>query len=299
MSRTKKSLLALLLCYLIWGLQPIYWNLLGRFNSMFVLCVRIVMSMVFTWLFLICTGRLRELLAAFKDRRLMRSLVPAAVFICADWGLFNWAVMNGHVLDTALGYYMNPMVIFIIGLVLFRERGHLLEYLAVGVAFVGVLISTVQNGSFPLIAVLCSISWPLYATVKKAANADPIVSIAVETTLLAPFAIAASVLLYGGEGGYGSVRAADLALLICSGLVTATPMILYTYVVNDLPFKVVGILQYTSSTISFLCGILFLNEEATPAKLVMFAFIIAGLVIFTAGSFRKHKEALPDPSATK
>lgn len=299
LSRTKKSLLALLLCYLIWGLQPIYWNLLGSFNSMFILCVRIVMSMIFTWLYLICSGRLRELLAAFRSKKLMKYLVPASVFICADWGLFNWAVMNGHVLDTALGYYMNPMVIFIIGLVLFRERGHLLEYIAVGVAFIGVLITTVQYGSFPLISVLCAIAWPIYATVKKAANADPIISIAVETTLLAPFAIAASVTLFRGEGGLASIGTGDIFPLICSGIVTATPMILYTYVVNDLPFKVVGILQYTSSTISFLCGILFLNEEATPAKLVMFAFIIAGLVIFTAGSFKKQKDVLPDNIGSK
>lgn len=95
---------------------------------------------------------------------------------------------------------MNPMVIFIIGLVLFRERGHLLEYIAVGVAFIGVLISTVQYGSFPLVALLCSISWPLYATVKKAANADPIVSIAVETTLLAPFAVIASLIFLPRRG---------------------------------------------------------------------------------------------------
>ncbi|MFR3289998.1 MAG: EamA family transporter [Lachnospiraceae bacterium] len=176
----KKSLIALLVCYLIWGLQPLYWNLLGQFDALFVLCVRIVMSVIFTWGFLICTGRLHELLAAFRNRALMKYLVPAAVFICGDWGLYNWAVMNGHVLDVSLGYYMNPMVMFVIGLALFRERGHLLEYISVGVATLGVLISTVQYGSFPIVAVLCAFSWPLYATVKKAANADPIVSIAVE-----------------------------------------------------------------------------------------------------------------------
>ena len=296
MSRTKRSLLALLLCYLIWGLQPLYWNLLGQFDAIFVLCCRIVMSVVFTWLFLICTGRLKELLATFRDRAVMKSLVPAAVFICADWGLYNWAVMNGHVLDVSLGYYMNPIVMFVIGLVLFRERGHLLEYISVGVATLGVLISTVQYGSFPIVAVLCAFSWPLYATVKKAANADPIISIAIETTLLAPFAIIGALVFYRGDGGFASVDLSGAALLLCSGIVAATPMILYTYVVNDLPFKVVGILQYTSSTITFFCGILFLNEKATTAKLVMFAFIIAGLVIFTAGSFKRQKDTLPERS---
>ena len=299
MSRTKKSLIALLVCYLIWGLQPLYWNLLGQFDALFVLCVRIVMSVIFTWGFLICTGRLHELLAAFRNRALMKYLVPAAVFICGDWGLYNWAVMNGHVLDVSLGYYMNPMVMFVIGLALFRERGHLLEYISVGVATLGVLISTVQYGSFPIVAVLCAFSWPLYATVKKAANADPIVSIAVETTLLAPFALAATVIFFRGEGGYASVDLSGALLLLLSGVVAATPMILYTYVVNDLPFKVVGILQYTSSTITFICDILFLNETATPSKLIMFGFIVVGLIIFTAGSFKRQREALPDNGAVK
>ena len=299
MSRTKKSLLALLLCYLIWGLQPLYWNLLGQFDALFVLCGRIVMSAIFTWLFLACTGRIKELLATFKNRALMKYLVPAAVFICADWGLYNWAVMNGHVLDVSLGYYMNPMVMFIIGLVLFRERGHLLEYISVGVATLGVLISTVQYGSFPIVAVLCAFSWPLYATVKKAANSDPIISIAVETTLLTPFAIIASIIFFRGEGGMASIDLSGSVLLVLSGIVAATPMILYTYVVNDLPFKVVGIMQYTSSTITFICGILFLNESATPSKLIMFGFIVVGLIIFTAGSFKRQKEALPDRAESK
>ena len=281
MSRTKKSLLALLLCYLIWGLQPLYWNLLGQFDALFVLCGRIVMSAIFTWLFLICTGRLKELLATFRNRALMKYL------------------MNGHVLDVSLGYYMNPMVMFIIGLVLFRERGHLLEYISVGVATLGVLISTVQYGSFPIVAVLCAFSWPLYATVKKAANSDPIISIAVETTLLTPFAIIASIIFFRGEGGMASIDLSGSVLLVLSGIVAATPMILYTYVVNDLPFKVVGIMQYTSSTITFICGILFLNESATPSKLIMFGFIVVGLIIFTAGSFKRQKESLPDHAGSK
>ena len=297
MSRRRKSFAALLFCYLIWGTQPVYWDLLSGFNAMFVLCCRIIMSAICTVLFLACSGRLREYLSAFKNRRLMRYLLPAAVFLCVDWGLFNWAVMSGHVIDTALGYYLNPIVIFVIGLVFFRERGSAMEYSAVAIATLGVVISTVQNGSFPLISVLCALSWPIYASTKKAAGADPIVSVAVESTLLSPFAIAASLLFFRGSGGLGSVSGGvDVLLLVVSGLVTATPMILYTYAVDDLPFKVVGIMQYLSSTISFACGILFLNEEVTASKLVMFGFIVAGLVVFTAGSFRRQSPQLSLPT---
>ena len=279
-----KSLASLLLCYIIWGMQPLYWDLLEGFNSMFILCCRIVMCMAFTWIFLACTGKTRELLAAFRNPQLMKYLAPAALFLCFDWALFNWSVANGHVLDVALGYYMNPMVIFITGITLFREKGSVLEFAAVAVA------CAIGYGSFPLVSVLCAVSWPAYATVKKAAHADPMISMSVESTLLAPFALIASIVFFPGTGGWADITLANTPLLILTGVITAAPIILYTVGVNCMPFKVVGILQYLSSTISFICGFLFMGEEVTRSKLVMFGFIIAGLILFTIGSFRRQKE---------
>ena len=268
-------------------MQPLYWNLLGKFDSMFVLCCRIVMCAAFTWIFLACSGRIRELLAAFRDGKLLRRLAAAALFLAFDWALFNWAVANGHVLDTALGYYMNPMVIFLVGITFFREKGSALEFAAVIVACTGVVLSWVSYGSFPIVAVLCALSWPAYAAVTKAARADSVITVAVETTLLSPLALIASLVFYRGDMGWAGVDAGGGALLILSGLVTATPIVLYAYAVNAMPFKVVGIMQYLSSTISFVCGFLFMGEPVTKSKLVMFGFIIAGLVLFTAGSFRR------------
>lgn len=289
-----RTLLALLLCYLIWGMQPLYWAFLDGFDAMFILCARIAMSVVCTWLYLLCTGRLRELLAAFRNRALMRYLLPAALFLCADWGLFIWAVTSGHVLDSTLGYYLNPMVIFLMGVLLFHERGHALEYVAVGLACVGLVFSTVEYGSFPLVAVLFAACWPIYASIKKGAKADPIVSVAVEATLMLPFALLYALFFCRGAGGFASIGWGSLPLLLFSGVVTALPMILYTYVVNGLPFKLVGILQYAGTTLSFLCGVLFLQEEVTRAKLIMFAFIWAGLIVFTAGNFRRQGTRLPE-----
>lgn len=285
-----KSLASLLLCYIIWGMQPLYWDLLEGFNSMFILCCRIVMCMAFTWIFLACTGKTRELLAAFRNPQLMKYLAPAALFLCFDWALFNWSVANGHVLDVALGYYMNPMVIFITGITLFREKGSVLEFAAVAVACAGVIISAIGYGSFPLVSVLCAVSWPAYATVKKAVHADPMISMSVESTLLAPFALIASIVFFPGTGGWADITLANTPLLILTGVITAAPIILYTVGVNGMPFKVVGILQYLSSTISFICGFLFMGEEVTRSKLVMFGFIIAGLILFTIRSFRRQKE---------
>lgn len=290
----KKSLLLLLTCYLIWGLQPLYWALLDEFSPIFILCTRIVMSVVFTYAFLIFTGRFKEIINTFKDLATMKYLAPAAVFLCADWGIFIWAISSQHLLDATIGYYMNPLVIFLMGVFLFKERAHVLEVVAVALACIGIVISTAQQGVFPVASIPFALCWPIYASIKKGASADPIVSIAVETTVLLPFALAYIIFGCRGADGLGLVNLQNTPILIFSGLVTALPMILYTQVVNDMPFKLVGIMQYAGTTLTFFCSVLFLDEKITSSKLIMFAFIWAGLIVFTIGNFRKQKAEIPE-----
>ena len=149
----KKSLLLLLLCYLIWGLQPLYWALLDEFSPIFILCTRIIMSVVFTYAFLIFTGRFKEIVNTFKNLAAMKYLVPAAIFLCADWGIFIWAISSQHLLDATIGYYMNPLVIFLMGIFLFKERAHILESVAVALACIGIVISTALQGVFPIASI--------------------------------------------------------------------------------------------------------------------------------------------------
>lgn len=273
-------------------MQPVYWTVLNDFSSLFILCSRVVMSAVFTCLFLACTGHFRDYLNVFKDPGLMKYLVPAAFFLACDWGVFIWATTNGHVLDTSIGYYMNPMLIFLSGVLIFRERGHVLEFIGILIAFAGVVISTVEYGSFPVISMLCATFWPIYATIKKAAKAGAIVSIAVESTLLTPFALACALIFCRGNSGFATVSWSSFPAIMGTGIITAVPMVLYTYTINELPFKLTGVLQYLCCTISFVCGVLFLHERVTPAKLIMFGFIWAGLVLFTMGSFKRHAQEM-------
>lgn len=282
---------ALVVCYIIWGLQPLYWMLLDDYSPLFILCCRIAASALFTWLYLIARGRIKEIIGTLKNWAVMKYLLPAAIVLGLDFALFIFAVAGGRVLDATLGYYMNPLFIFVSGVLIFRERGHLLEYVAVGLALVGVILGTVQFGSFPALSLCCAVLWPTYASIKKAVNADPVVSIAVETAVLTPAAIVLAFVLCRGFGGFSSVSPAGVGLLLLSGIVTALPMILYTYVVNDLPFKVVGIMQYAGTSITLLCGLLFMNEVMTASKLTMFGFIWLGLIIFTIGSFRRQRAA--------
>lgn len=285
----RSGLAATIFCYLIWGSQSLYWNTLSEFNSMFILCVRIVMSVVSLYAYLLATGRFKELIDTLKDKAKMRYLLPASAMIGIDWALFIWAVGNGHVLDITVGYYLNPLVIFLVGVLVFREKSHFLEYVAVIIAFIGVLISTVQFGAFPIISVAAAVFWPSYATIKKSAHADPIISIAVETTVLAPLAIVAVLLFFRGDGGLATITTSNIPLLLVAGIVTSLPMILYTFAENHIPFKTVGILQYLGTTISFVCGTAFFHEEVTPSKLVMFVFIWSGIILYTITTLRKER----------
>ena len=292
MDKKIKALIAPLLCcifcFFIWGSQPVYWAKLSGFDTMFIMCVRVTMAVFFTWLYLISAGRFGELKATFKDKKSMKLLAPASVFLCADWALFIWAVNAGHVIDSNLGYYFNPLVIFLVGVFVFKEKSHFLEYVAVGIACLGIVISTVRSSSLPYISICFALVWPVYATIKKHAKADPTVSFAVEAALMLPFALAAIFIFFRGEGGLSDITGSNLPFLIGSGLVTALPMILYNTMVNSLPFKVVGVLQYLGTTIGFICGIL-MGEELTTEKIIIFVCIWIGLITFTLGNARKNK----------
>lgn len=284
-----KSYLALFVCYSIWGTQPIFWALLGDFNSVFVLCCRILMGMLTLYAYLLATGRFSEMKATFKDKATMKSLIPAALFIGLDWGIFVFASARGYIVDASIGYFVNPLIIFMCSAVFFKERGHILEYVGVLVAFLGVILSTIQLGTFPINSIPFMIMWPAYACFTKMANADPIISMAVETTILAPFAIIYLVLFGFGDGGVSLISSSTIIPILLTGIVTVFPMVLYTYVVNDLPFMVVGVGQYVGSIITLVCGVLFLHEELTSSKIVMFCCIWLGLIIYTVGTIKKDK----------
>lgn len=283
-----------MLCYLIWGMQPLYWSFLSEFSPIFILCIRVIMCVFFTYAYLILIGRFNEVISTFKNFSAMKYIAPAAVFLCADWGFFIWAVSSGHLLDSSIGYYLNPLAIFLVGVFIFKERTHVLECIAIGLACIGIVISTTLQGSFPVAAIPFAIFWPIYASIQKAAKADPIVSIAIEATLMAPFALAFIIFGCQGSEGLGSISIANSPLLLLSGLVTALPIILYTYVVNKIQFKLISIMQYVGTTLTFLCGVMLMKEKITSSKLIIFSFIWAGLVVFTVGNVRKQKVALTE-----
>ncbi|MDD3921639.1 MAG: EamA family transporter RarD [Eubacteriales bacterium] len=295
----KKSLWYTVISYAMWGILPLYWHMLDNVDSLFILGQRILWSCVFSVGILLVTKRLPEFRSALKDKAFIKQMLPASALITVNWGVYIWAVNAGHVLDASLGYYLNPLIVFVFSVAFFHEKSGWTEYAAIALAAVGVVISAVEVGAFPWIAVILALSFALYGAVKKRVHAEPVIAMATETLLLLP--IIALYLLFApvAHSTIASLNWFSAALLVFSGVITATPLMLFAKGVNDLPFITVGFVQFLSPTLMLLCGVLLLNETLTTAKLISFAFIWAGLAVYTWGMIRKARAEKAKAAADK
>ena len=291
MKERNTGLLSTLACYILWGLLPLYWHILEDLDSIFILCNRIVWSAVFTIAILLITKKFSEVKAVFRDKKKMRFMIPAAIAITINWGVYIWAVNAGHLLDSSLGYYMNPLVVFAIGIALFHETSGVVDWISLALAMVGVLIATIAYGAFPWIAIVLALSFGLYGTFKKLAGVGGITSIAVETIMITPFALAFLLFSPASATSIAQLTPLTTTLLLLTGIVTASPLILFTYGVNRLPLSTVGFLQYSSPTLQMLIGVLVFHEVLTQDRIIAFAFIAAALVLYTIGMVQRAKKA--------
>lgn len=285
------GLLSTLACYILWGLLPLYWHILEDLDSVFILCNRIIWSAVFTIAILLITKKFGEVKAVFRDKKKMRFMIPAAITITINWGVYIWAVNAGHLLDSSLGYYMNPLVVFAIGIALFHETSGVVDWISLALATIGVLIATIAYGAFPWIAVVLALSFGLYGTFKKLAGVGGITSIAVETIMITPFAFAFLLFSPASATSIAQLTPLTTTLLLLTGIVTASPLILFTFGVNRLPLSTVGFLQYSSPTLQMIIGVLVFHEVLTQDRIIAFAFIAAALVLYTIGMVQRARKA--------
>lgn len=273
-----------MLTYIIWGLLPLYWKLLSHVPAVLTLCCRIIFSLVFTAVLIIITRRMGEFKALLKDRPTMLKMTAAAILITINWGTYIYAVASGHTLDASLGYYMNPLVVFAMSAIIFKEKTSVLQIVSICVAASGVIITLLLFGSVPVTALFMAFSFASYGMVKKFAHVDPLLGIALETLITLPAALMVSFALYSDTIAALTLR--DGLLLMLAGPITAIPLILYSIGVNDLDFKTVGILQYFSPSLMLLIGLLS-GEALSLEKLIPFIAVILALVIYSIGLLRK------------
>lgn len=285
--------------FLIWGVVPLYWHLLRAVPSFQIIAHRIVWSAVLVvgWL-LLKNGR-----AWWRQVRAQPRAVPllgvSSLLIAFNWGLYIWAVNAGHVVETSLGYFINPLINVVLGVLVLRERLSFAQWVAVAFALAGVAWLTLQSGSPPWIALGLAFSFGLYGLVRKLVAVDPVAGLGVESLYL--FLPALAYVAWGGfghgggfAGGYGWK---DSLLLVFGGVVTAVPLIGFAYGVRRIPLSVVGLLQYIAPSIQFLIGVLVFKEAFGIERAVGFAAIWTGLVIFASdGLWRSRRRVAAIPA---
>lgn len=283
-----KGLWATTLAFVIWGLFPLYWHLLKQVPSDQIIAHRIVWSAVLLFGLLFARERLAWLKKIRAVPRTFWLLGLASVVIGFNWSLYIWAVNAGHVVETSLGYFINPLLSVLLGVLVLHERLGKLQWLAVALAAVGVAWLTWQGGRVPWIAIGLSISFALYGLLRKLTVVEPVAGIGMESLFLFLPALAWVLWAEAGHGGgfTGTWGWGTLALLVASGAVSAVPLIAFTYGVRRIPLSVVGLLQYIGPTLQFLCGVLVFREPFGMDRLIGFGFIWAGLAVFAVAGYR-------------
>jgi len=273
--------------YSLWGLFPLYWSRLEPATPLEILCDRFVWSLVFLVILMTVTRTWSRLRPVLASRRSMLLLAVASVLIGVNWGLYIWAVTNKHVVEGALGYFINPLVLVVVGTVFLGEKLRTLQWVAVGLAVLAVVVTTIGYGRLPWIALILAFSFAGYGVIKKVADVDPIASLTIETTYVSPLCLAYLIWLASSNSlVFGHSSTMETLLLAGAGVVTAIPLLLFSGAAIRIPLSTMGLLQYLTPSIQFFLGIFLMNEHMSPVLLTGFLIVWAALALFTFDSLR-------------
>jgi chloramphenicol-sensitive protein RarD len=264
--------------YVMWGLFPLYWPLLQPASALEIVSHRAVWTMVFCIIVLAITHALKSTLATFKRPKVAIKLFTTTILISINWLVYIWATNNNHVVEASLGYYINPLIIIAFGVILLKEKMRPLQWAAVSIATIGVIVLTVDYGRLPWVALALALSWGTYGLVKKQLGLGALEGLAIET-MIAFIPYCGYLMFIGakGDGQFGNSIGLT-ALLISAGAITAIPLLLFNGSTNRLPYSTIGLLQYITPTIQFSIGVWVNNEAMPTARWVGFIFIWLALI---------------------
>lgn len=284
--------------YVLWGFFPLYWPLLKPATPIEILAHRIVWSLVFCVLLLVFNKRIRHAIALLRSPRTLGMLTIAAIFLSVNWGVYIWAVNHNYVVESALGYYINPLVVIAFGVILLRENLRPLQWVAVSLGLIAVVVLSLDLGRLPWIALTLAFSWGFYGLIKNRLSVGAVEGLGVESLILAlPALIFLTSLQSRGEATFGSASS-KTALLMGAGVVTAIPLLLFNGAATRLPLTMIGLLQYLNPTTQFLIGWLLRHEPMSPARWLGFVFIWSALVVLATDGIRHQRRrlTLPEPA---
>jgi chloramphenicol-sensitive protein RarD len=289
LSKNKLGLLFGVSAYSLWGAFPLYWPLLEPANPLEIVSHRAVWTLVFCFIVLTATKALKSTLTTLKRPTVAVKLFLSSLLISINWLVYIWATNNEHVVEASLGYYINPLIIIGFGVIFLKEKMRPLQWAAVSIATLGVLVLTFDYGRLPWIALALAVSWGSYGLIKKQLGLGALEGLAIETFISSFFYLA--YLIYIGNQGTGQFGQSWglTALLISAGAVTAIPLLLFNGSTNRLPFTTIGLLQYITPTLQFSIGVWVLNEDMPTARWIGFLIIWAALVALAIDLIRSSR----------
>ncbi len=288
----KLSLIAAVACYGLWGVLPIYWKGLDAVPAMEIVYHRILWSFLLMFAILGLGGRLGEALRALASRRVFLILVCSSLCLGGNWFLYIWAVNNGHVLDSSLAYYINPLLNVFFGVLVFKDRPNRLQILSFAIAMLGVFCQVFTLGRFPWLAVLLALSFAVYGVLRKLITLDSSIGMFWESAFLSVFAVTQLVLLFqSGNFHFGQGVYWQDAMLMGASVITTFPLIWFAYSAQHLSLMTLGLAQYLTPTGAFLLGIFVFKETFTLWHFVSFALIWVAIIIYSLDARRAWRLA--------
>jgi chloramphenicol-sensitive protein RarD len=274
----------------MWGFFPLYWPLLEPAAPVEILAHRIFWSLFVVGAVVLVLRKGPSLRRTFADRRVRRLLAIAAVLITINWGTYIWGVNNHHVVETSLGYFINPLVSVLMGVLILGERLRRLQWVALGIATAAVLALTVEYGRPPWVALILAFSFGSYGLAKKKANAGAVESLVIETAVVAPVALAYIVFLTAsGVSTFTHHGPSHVALMVGTGVITVLPLLCFGGAATRIPLSTLGLMQYITPSVQFVLGLVVFHEPMPAMRWVGFGLIWLALAVFTWSTLQSRR----------
>ena len=291
-SQYKEGLISLLLCMTIWGLLPIYWKALIPIDSWIIILYRVSLAFMVSALYARTKYSWKEIFdPLLHDKQLALKYFFAGVLITANWSTYIWAVNAGYMIQSSIGYYIEPLVVCLLAIIIFKEKLSTFKLIAFGLATLAIIIQLVHYKEFPGIALGLAFSFAIYAAIKKTVEQPPLISMVYETFFLAPIALGLILYLeFTGKGSTAMMNAPyQFVLLLFAGLVTVIPLVLFGSAAKKVPMVTLGLMEYISPTIGMFLGVFVYHEPVDIVLLISLVIIWIGLGFFTVSEIRDNK----------
>lgn len=289
-SEYKQGVACAILCSILWGLLPVYWKSLVPIDPFLILFYRIVLACGFSFVMAIIFYRWEDILKPLKKKGTIRTFLLAGSLISLNWGIYIWAVSTERIIQTCIGYYIEPLFVCVFGILFFKEKLNKYKLTAILLACLGVAVILIYYRQFPGTALSLAVTFATYAAIKKKLKLDAVLALLYETLFLVPVAVV--VILYfelTGKGAFANAEPIQWGLLALAGILTGTPLMLFAMAANRISLITLGITEYISPSIALLLGIFIYREPFDMIQLITFGIIWVGLVIFTSGEIKESR----------